>query len=183
VTPSLIGGAGLLERAIGYALGSLQLVTPDDLSRPTPCHEWDLHALLVHMNDSMAALHEAVDSGHVELRPRTGEPATDLVRSLETRAGGLLGACGRDVVTIGDRQLTGALVSCAGAVEITVHGWDVAQACGQDRPIPAELADELLDLSCLFVTEADRPGRFAPAVALSGPPGRRLVAFLGRTPH
>ena len=67
---------------------------------------------------------------------------------------------------------------------MAVHGWDVARACGRDRPVPPSLAEELLDLSPLFVSAADRPGRFAPPVdvpPLAGP-GDRLVAFLGRRP-
>jgi uncharacterized protein (TIGR03086 family) len=70
-------------------------------------------------------------------------------------------------------------------VEIAVHGWDVAQACGRPRPIPPQLAEELLQLAPLLVTDADRPGRFAPPVAVpaGASPGDRLVAFLGRGPR
>ena len=60
-TPALIGGIGLLERALSYALGSLHLVTPSVLPSRTPCPQWDLRALLRHLNDSLLALHEAVD--------------------------------------------------------------------------------------------------------------------------
>lgn len=68
-TVSLIGGVGLLERAIAYTLGSLQLVTPDALARASPCRGWDLSALLRHLNDSLEVMHEAVDVGHVDLAP------------------------------------------------------------------------------------------------------------------
>jgi uncharacterized protein (TIGR03086 family) len=139
------------------------------------------------MNDSLAALHEAVDSGHVGLLAATGEPAADLVAQLEDRACHLLGAWStstRRRVTIADRELTDVIISCAGAVEIAVHGWDVARACGQDRPIPHKLAAELLQLAELFVSEDDRPERFARPVSTSpaAGPGERLVAFLGRKP-
>jgi uncharacterized protein (TIGR03086 family) len=181
----LVGGVGLLERAIGYTLGSLLLVTPEAFDQPTPCDEWDLRALLEHMNDSLAALHEAVDSGQVGLEPVTSP--LDLVPAIKTRACALLGACvatQRRTVEIADRTLTGAIVTCAGAVEITVHGWDVAQACGEQRPIPAELAGELFELARLFVTPADRPGRFGLPLRPSDQAcqGERLVAFLGRMP-
>jgi uncharacterized protein (TIGR03086 family) len=188
VTSSLIGGIGLLERAIGYTLGSLLLITPEAMTRPTPCQQWDLHALLRHMNDSLAALHEAVDCGHVELEPASGEPAVDLVAALRDRACHLLGAWtngdGRQLVSIADRTLTSVIVTSAGAIEIAVHGWDVARACGQDRPIPAALAEELLPLTALFVTAGDRPGRFDPPVEPTRmcTPGERLVAYLGREP-
>jgi uncharacterized protein (TIGR03086 family) len=187
VTPPLIGGPELLERAIGYTLGSLQLVGPHSLCCPTPCSAWDLKALLTHMNDSLAALHEAVDSGHVGLASPSGHPAVDLVAELKDRACGLIGAwtgSTRQRVTIADRELTDVIVSCAGAVEIAVHGWDVARACGVDRAIPRRLAAELFELAQLFVSEDDRPERFGRVVStrLGAEAGERLVAFLGRVP-
>lgn len=187
MTPPLIGGPELLERAVGYTLGCLQLVTPQSLRCPTPCRAWDLEALLTHMNDSLAALHEAIDSGHVGLGEASVRPAPDLVVQLRNRACHLVGAwssSSRRRVRIADRELTDVIVGCAGAVEIAVHGWDVARACGVDRAIPASLAAQLLELAQLFVSPDDRPVRFGRIVA-AGPgagAGDRLVAFLGRFP-
>jgi uncharacterized protein (TIGR03086 family) len=173
----------VLERAIGYTLGCLHLVTPAAMSCPTPCQEWDLAALLRHMNDSFSALHEAIGSGYVSLEPV--EPAADLVESVRDGATRLLGAWANSrprVVSIADQELTSAIVGHTGAVEIAVHGWDVARACGAERPIPARLAQELLHLSLILVTDEDRPLRFGPPVATHAQagPGELLVAFLGR---
>jgi len=84
----------LLERAISYTLGNLRQVTPDALDRPTPCRQWDLRALLEHMDDSLAALQEASDLGDVALGPVRchADPAANLVGALRSRAGRLLGA-------------------------------------------------------------------------------------------
>jgi hypothetical protein len=65
----MLGAVGLLERAISYTIGNLHNVTSATLSRPTPCREWDLKDLLAHMNDSLIALHDAIDLGHVDLSP------------------------------------------------------------------------------------------------------------------
>lgn len=182
-----VAGITLLERAINYLLGSLLLVTPETLARPTPCAGWDLRALLAHLDDSLGALTEAVEAGAVGPAggPRaTGEPST--VRAAATHLlGALAGARYRVEVSVGGRPLTTAIVASTGAVEVAVHGWDVAQACGADRPIPEALADELLDLCALLVTDLDRPARFATAVAVSprADPGDRLLAFLGRKPY
>jgi Mycothiol maleylpyruvate isomerase N-terminal domain len=62
----------LLERAIGYALGSVAGVAPRLLSRPTPCPDWDLRALLQHVNDSLAALYEAAATGRIGPDPAAG---------------------------------------------------------------------------------------------------------------
>ena len=183
-------GVALLERAVNYTLGSLRLVTTQALTRGTPCQGWDLRALLEHMNDSLLALYEAMHLGRVDVAvpEDPADPAADLVAGLRSRACRLIGACtaphGPDIVTIAGHPLTSCIVTSAGAIEVAVHGWDVAEACGEGRPLPPPLAEELLDLAPLLVTDADRPGRFAPAVDVPRPasPSDRLIAFLGRHP-
>jgi uncharacterized protein (TIGR03086 family) len=185
-TAALIGGVGLLERAINYTLGSLRAVTPDALSRSTPCSDWDLRDLLAHMNDSLAALHEAVDGGAIGLYPRVFDPDEDPVVMLRNRACELLGAWTgverEQSIVVGGHALTTGIVTGAGAIEVAVHGWDVARACGHDRPIPPPLAEELLDLSVLFVAAEDRPARFGHQVPVpaGAPAADRLLGFLGR---
>ncbi|MEU8142619.1 hypothetical protein [Nonomuraea sp. NPDC048901] len=89
------------------------------------------------------------------------------------------------MVSVGGCPLTAAMVSAVGAVEVAVHAWDVAQTCGHPRPIPEDVAAELLPLARLFVTDADRPARFAVPldVAPRAPAQDRLLAYLGRDPH
>jgi uncharacterized protein (TIGR03086 family) len=237
-------GVALLERAVGYTLGSLQLVTPEALSQPTPCRGWDLRALLRHMDDSLAALQEAVDLAHVALHPPSGSrsrtapsrlfgldgpgiaaravagglagpevdaqwlalaldgsgssesldgsvpgDAMELVVRLRDRACHLLGSWvsgdRREPISIGGRTLPVSVLTSTGAVEIAIHGWDVGRACGQHRPIPPRLAQELLVLASLLVSRADRPARFAPPVPLppQATPSDHLLAFLGRHPE
>jgi hypothetical protein len=88
------------------------------------------------------------------------------------------------------------LVACTGAVEIAVHGWDVAAArarAGAGRndqnspqtpvaPIPAALASRMLRVCPLLV--AGREGLFALPVEVPAQagPGDRLVGYLGRDP-
>ncbi len=195
-TGTVASGVALLERAVSYTLGSLNLVNPDAMSRRTPCAHWDLSALLGHMNDSLAALQEAMEEGGVRLGPRDVEalaapalnPARDPVAALRTRACLLVGAWNArrsSRVLVGGFPLPAGFVSGAGAVEIAVHGWDVASACGQRRPLPDELAEALLRTARVFVSRAERDRHFAPA--LEPAPGftasDRLLAFLGRRPR
>jgi uncharacterized protein (TIGR03086 family) len=181
---ALVGGVAVLERAIAYALGSLALVTPSQLARPTPCTRWDLRELLEHLGDSIAALHEAADTGRVTLI--SASRTEGVIPQVRDQAVGLLGAWsninGVFPVRVEEAPLSAPLTAAAGAIEVTVHGWDVAQACGSSRPIPADLAEELLDLSVLMVRPWDRPGRFAPPLRPppGASPGDRLLAFLGR---
>jgi len=186
-----LDGVGLLERAVDYALGCLDAVPADELHRPTPCAGWDLRALLDHLNDSLLALHEAAAFGRVF--PDPGDyadgAAVDPIALLRDRATRLVGALAlpapRREVAFGDLALTTAIVTMTGALEVAVHSWDVARACGADRTIPDGLATDLLDLAPLLATAADRPARFAAPVEppFGATPGDRLVAFLGRSPE
>jgi uncharacterized protein (TIGR03086 family) len=188
---ALIGGIALLERAINYTLGSLHAVTPEALSYPTPCRDWDLRALLEHLDDSLLALHEAIDIGRVglDLPAGGGDPAVDLVATVRDHACQLLGAWtnaeSHHLVSIDGWSLTAGIVTGTGAIEVAVHGWDIAQACQWHRSIPPALAEEMLDLSPLFVTDADRPARFAAPTDVPplATPGDRLIALLGRHPY
>lgn len=185
---AVLGGVELLERAIGYTQGSLLLVSPEALDNPTPCAEWDLRELLIHMADSLVTLSDAAEIGRVDLDPEqvTGEFAVDVVAVLRQRACHLLGAWtgadGRGAVAVGDQSLASGLLTGAGALEIAVHGWDVAQACAEDRPIPAALAEELLELVPVVVNASDRPVRFADPAPVSplARPSDQLTTLLGR---
>jgi uncharacterized protein (TIGR03086 family) len=192
-----LGGAGLLERAIGYARGGVAAVGPDHLARPTPCSDWNLRMLLEHLNDSLATLHDAVRTRWIAVasvpeyaRPEPAErgPA-DLAATFRDRAGRLLGAWSaagpnHRMLAVGDRPLPASVMAGAGAVELAVHGWDVFRACGRRRPIPPPLAADLLRFARLVVTDATRNPQFAAPVVVSplASPSDRLVAFLGRSP-
>ncbi|MFI0356867.1 TIGR03086 family metal-binding protein [Actinomadura sp. 9N407] len=186
-------GVGLLERAVAFTLETLDAPPPftaRDLYRPTPCEGWDLGMLLQHMDDSLAALHEAVSTGTVQLFPHPGECPQDLVGAVQDGAVRLLEAW-RDadradrVITVAGCPIRAGVVAGTGAVELVVHAWDVAWARGGEAEIPAPLAERLLRLTPLLVPGHARSGLFAPPIAASpgSPPSDRLIAYLGRDPR
>ena len=188
----LTRGLELLGSAVSYALASTRLATPQRLSCPTPCAGWDVESLLHHVSDSLGVLHEALTDGYVGPGPASGDRGAgpDPAGGLQLRAARLLAACGPDgpaghLVAIGDRELAPRMVAAAGAIEITVHGWDIAVACGSHRPVPPGLAAVLLPIAPLFITPGTRAGLFADPVPVAGRacPGDQLVAFLGRQPR
>jgi uncharacterized protein (TIGR03086 family) len=185
--------ASLLASAIDYALGSVDDVAPELLGQPTPCREWDLAALLRHASDSVAALHQGLASGYVSLDRAGAEPAgatagslAGIFRDRAARLRAAAGTSGQYDIAIASRHAAAAVVTAVGALEIAVHGWDVAAACGRgrSRPIPADLARSMLDIVPLVVTDATRGSQFATPVAVPPPfgPSDRLLALLGRDP-
>ncbi len=177
-------GGTILAGAISYALKAVSLVTPRDLVRPTPCRAWDLGDLLRHLCDSIVALDGAIATGRLDLElPREAADDRELAELLKDRAADLLCTVftvPERVIDVAGFPVPGALVVATGAMEISVHGWDVYVACGQDRPIPAGLAGPLIRLSPLLI--ADREGLFACPVAVppDASPSDHLVAYLGR---
>ena len=201
------GAIALLAGAVSYALSVCALVTPGDLALPTPCTEWDLGMLLAHLSTSMADLEAAISTGHLDLDSAPDMAAANPVELIRDRAAGLLCAAygypgPERFVTVGGLPLPAGLVACTGAVEIAVHGWDVAAArghagCGGGAccggadpktaqtpvaPIPAALATRLLTVCPLLV--AGREGLFALPVDVpaQASPGDQLVGYLGRDP-
>ena len=60
------GVIALLGGAIRYTLGACALVTPAEMTRPTPCADWDLAALLAHLAASMGDLESALRTGSAD---------------------------------------------------------------------------------------------------------------------
>jgi hypothetical protein len=106
---------------------------------------------------------------------RHGHPVNGLCRAAALTHG---------VILIGGHWLPRDIAAGAGALEVAMHGWDIALACGRPEPIPVPLAARLLQLSPLLVPTAGRAPLFAepvPFPAAAGP-SDQLAAFLGRPP-
>ncbi|GAA2152789.1 maleylpyruvate isomerase family mycothiol-dependent enzyme [Actinomadura napierensis] len=190
------GPTALLEGAISYGLRSMEAVAPGLLSRPTPCADWDLNTLLLHLNESVSVLSHGIASGCVDLDPARvdeaaelgnvaeagsmpgndgdqgggGDPATHLVVAFQKGVRCLRKAwaekCADSIDVAGERMPTG-FMAITSAVEITVHGWDILAACGSRHPIPKGLAFDLLMLCPLLVDGAPRHPMFAAPVPVS----------------
>jgi uncharacterized protein (TIGR03086 family) len=179
--------AELLERALGYTSVTLSRVRPEHVPAATPCPAWDLERLLHHMVDSLAAIREALGAGDVGLDPAPRRPqGLQALAALRLLGCGLAGDLARlrtgRTARVGGVPVPLDVLAAAAAVEVAVHGWDVAAACGGAAVLPAGLACDLLVVVPMLVDDEDRPGRFGPALPVrpSSGPGERLLAYLGR---
>jgi uncharacterized protein (TIGR03086 family) len=179
--------AALLCAAVEYARPTVAGIDSAALTASTPCAGWDLRMLLTHVNDSLAALYEGIDRGRIGLFPPDSRPdEVDVVDTFGRRSWRLALACrlGPADATIGGCPISGDVLTGIGAIEIAVHGWDIARARRRPRPIPANLAEQLLGYAPVLGSAASRHRLFAPprAVPAQAGPGDQLVAFLGRDP-
>jgi uncharacterized protein (TIGR03086 family) len=182
-----------LDRAVTFAGGVVKGVPADQLTDPTPCTEWDVHALLNHLIGT-------VWLGEALLGDRTprhavapgGLPAEDLVEgdpaaAYAASAAALLAAAGAgDTLTRAHQtpfgEMPGAVLASFFTLDVAVHGWDLATATGQAADLDPDLATHLLAFAESSITDETRAPRLGPAL----PPGPdatitdRLMAFLGR---
>lgn len=186
MTARLDVGVELLDRSLAYTRVALAHVEPTSLTRRTPCSHWDLGALLAHMDDALDAFLEAA-GGSVSTDRSLPQPPllpVPLVGSLRDKACTLLGVwsqrerSGTWAVDVGGVPVDAAFVVGAAALEITVHGWDVATALGLDHPVPEALAGALLPLA----GDVAPLGQFAAPLPVDpdADPGTRLLAAVGR---
>ena len=89
------------------------------------------------------------------------------------------------MVALGDNQFPGQVGITINMLDAYVHGWDIAEATGQDAMLDAELCTELLGFAQQAVPAAPRDGDNFHAV-VTIPDGAavqdQLLAYLGRQP-
>jgi len=177
----------VLDSAVTWTHDCLQLARSSPLTLPTPCDDWDLGQLLTHMQDSLEALADAAQLGQVDVDSRAAAPnASRIIDRLIQRACTTRAAWHQRVtsapIVVDDLRLGRDTVVLVGALEIGVHGWDVARATSQARLMPEDLAVRLHDVALAVVTPEERAHRFGPAVSVSAsaPASTRLLAHLGR---
>lgn len=191
--PGLPAPVALLERALDYTrpvlAGLRSTAGPELLGAPTPCRGWTLGRLLAHMDDGLAAFDDGAGGavGVAAAAPPSAHPA-ERVDSLCRRSGHLLGRWSSTppAVTLVDGvPVPTGLVALTAALEVAVHGWDVAASThphGHAPPFSPGLARDLLSVAAVLVDPADRGVRFAapPPGPAPSEPTTRLLAALGR---
>ncbi|MDL5154416.1 TIGR03086 family metal-binding protein [Actinomycetospora termitidis] len=144
-----------------------------DLTRPTPCAEYDVAGLLVHL--------DLVAGGGVEDTDRA-DPRVGVPVALERLAVAWRDPAAWRGSTTAGVDLPNATWGRIALTEVVVHGWDLAQATGRtitfdDATLRATL-EHVLD----FVPRAPLPQLWGTPTALSddAPLLDRVVAATGR---
>jgi uncharacterized protein (TIGR03086 family) len=178
-----------LSQSFDHASKIVAGVSADQLSEKTPCTEWDVRALLVHMTGGMVNIGRGA-RGEELLADMNAYPLDadfgaqyrrEAERTLESwHERGLAGQ-----VDIGAGPMPASFAASINLVDSATHSWDLARATGQDAELPDDLASAVLGTARGFVDDGLR--RFAgidPAIPVDSDatPTARLVAFMGRVP-
>jgi uncharacterized protein (TIGR03086 family) len=171
----------VFEQAATYAVETLSRISMDALDRPSPCHEWSVREVVLHLADVSDAVIGLIRTGELVLpTPRAGDTA-DAVAVARERIHALREvAAGATSDVASSELLLDALRAAAN--ELAAHGWDIATALDMRRPIPDATATALLALAESKLTDTNRADKFAAALPISSAasPSERFVAYLGR---
>jgi uncharacterized protein (TIGR03086 family) len=177
------------RRALAATGAHVRALAPEDLTRPTPCTEWDVRALLNHVLGNNHLYAAAVEGAAVDWserdRDRVGDDplgaytaSVDAVTDAFARAG--LGA----EVDLPFGRLPAAQAVAVHFVDVLAHGWDLGVALGRDSRLDPGLASAALDIVAFYPPDVfGTPIFFAEQqpCPTDAPPDVRLVATLGRT--
>lgn len=156
-------------------------VRSDQLDDPTPCSDWTVAALLSHIHQfavvftANARKEQARPPGTLvdAWREAIPDQLDDLARAWREES------AWQGRVAAGGIEMDAADNAVVGIEELTVHGWDLARATGQDLHVGDACLDQV-DL--FFQLFGGRP--FGPPVAAPGRATRleETVARTGRDP-
>ncbi|SPM39782.1 ArsR family transcriptional regulator, partial [Mycobacterium numidiamassiliense] len=162
----------------------LHPIASDDLSRQTPCTEFDVAQLTAHLLNSITAIGGMVDAEFPER-----DESDSVERQVVGAARAALDAWHRHgldgSVSFGKGEMPAKGACAIFSIEFLVHAWDYARAVGHDVEVPASLTEYVLDLAHNVIKPEFRGGAGfddpvdvpADASALD-----QLVAFTGRNP-
>jgi uncharacterized protein (TIGR03086 family) len=159
-------------------------ISSDELSRQTPCREFDVAALTDHLMNSITTIGRAAGAEFPE-RDRNdsverqvisaARPALDAWRRL-----GLDGT-----VPLGRNEAPATVFAGILSIEFLVHAWDYAKATGRQVHVSDAVSDYVLGLAGTIITPQGRTNvGFDEPIGLPGDAGvfDRLIAFTGRSP-
>lgn len=171
-------------------------VSETDLSSPTPCTDWDLRALLVHMAGNNNGWADAAEGKPPDAAVWDGAGLEDDPIGAYRKAAARVDAAfapddivERDFEVHGYGTVSGPTALGMHFIDYLVHGWDVAKAIGLDTTLDDELCSAVLRIGERWPKDAPSiwGGPGAPfghrvAVSADASPADRMLGFLGRSP-
>ena len=172
------------EKTFSVLQHVLHTVASDDMSRRTPCSEYDVTGLTGHLAQSITGLAGLVGADLPE-----PDPSDSVERRLVTLARPALDAWHRHgldgSVPFGKGQMPAKGACGILSIEFLVHAWDYASAMGHDVDAPEPLAEYVLGLAHQIIRpELRARAGFDEPVEVPADAGAldRLIAFTGRNP-
>ncbi len=179
-----------LEVALANTTRAVQGIADDQWENPTPCAKWNVRQLVTHTAGVMANFSNGAANQPLAGDPDDydlgDDPAVTMADLSATNVAAWVARGELDsTVTLGDNEFPGQVGISINMLDAYVHGWDIAQATGQDAALDADLCAGLLGFARQAVPATPREGDNFHAVVTVPPDATvqdELLAYLGRQP-
>lgn len=160
----------------------VRAIEPGQLTNPTPCSEFDVHALVHHLlywGPSLegAGRGEHVPPSDVEVADWRGALLAQLTRTVDAWEPASAWA---GTTSMGPARVVGEMI----VGEFAVHAWDLARATGQPLDLPDELLSYVHDGVAAGADQGREMGIYGPPVPVpaDAPVLDRILGLTGRDP-
>lgn len=184
------------ENGLRFFTDVVGAVPADQWGARSPCAGWTARDVLGHVGEATTVGAQILRGGQMQFtrhEPPSSAIVGDPVAWWEEAVAGAREA----LSSVTDDDLDREVDSPAGrrtvrdglsfpAVDLYIHGWDLAAACGRSVRFPAEAVDFIRGVFAHVPDEATRrPGVFAAAVSVSDDSDDtdRVLGFAGRDPR
>ena len=172
------------EASLAVLQSVLHPIADDDLSKQTPCREFDIAGLTDHLMNSITVIGGAAGAQFPDRNA-----ADSVERQVVAAARPALDAWHRrgldGTVKFGDNEAPARTMAGILSLEFLVHAWDYATAMGRSVDVPDSLSDYVIGLAKGVITPEGRntAGFDDPVdVAADARSLDKLVAYTGRNP-
>ena len=181
-SPADMDALSAAEAALSVLQAVLVQLTPEDQTNPTPCAEYDGHALAVHLMGSITGLGSLVGANAVDPEEGTLEDRISTMATTTLEAWHDHGLDGTVVGPFG--PIPAEFAANILSLEFRVHGGDFAQSANVRMTASDELITYVLENARPIIDDSRTRGDFADVidVAEDADPLDRLLAYAGRSP-
>ena len=187
--PTPLSAEEFYRRAVATFDSSMQAVGSDDWSKPTPCTEWDVRALVAHVVDEDLWVPPLLDGKTIEevgdafADPLGDDPIASWDKAKREGIGASRGVDLEATVHVSFGDITADEYLKQVATDHVIHAWDLARAVGAS----VDFDDDAVETAYLYLEpNAElwrQAGAFGPAVPAPDGADRltELVALTGRS--
>ena len=182
----------MYERALKRTRKVVAGTRRDQFDQPTPCPDWDVHALLNHIIGGCLSFAAGATGEARPMDDGTDHCAEDHAVAFDRAARAAIevfsqpGILEREFVQSWGKTPGSAVLGLAIA-DAAVHGWDLATATGQEADIDDDIAEAIYGMTTSMMEpmgDFPRGDSFGPPIDVpdDAPPAHKALTYLGRTP-
>jgi uncharacterized protein (TIGR03086 family) len=182
--------AEALQGVLGNTARLVEGISPDQWDSATPCEQWNVRQLVTHTAGVMANFANAAANQPIVGEPDDFDLGTDPGSTMgEVAAANVAAWRSRgeldSSVSLGENELPGMVAININMLDAYVHGWDIAEATGQEAMLDEQMCTALLGFAKEVVPATPREGdNFHAVVPIAQDAGAadQLLGYLGRQP-